>query len=695
MELKDQILARMYVVITLMSLLPILVGLQVLRVTAIDGDDLRAFVDTQSTEYRDIPAIRGEIFDAADKPLVVNIRRVDIAVDPTVLGLTDESELFFDMLSDVSDVTAADARRQVRRGMAINDQHIMLARRVTLSRSQLEWMESINGVIPEPTTTRYYNHGSLGAHVLGYTGTDGGLDGLEVKHDSVLSGIPGRQLVNKDRRNRVKFRPGNESRLPVHGESLYLTIDMVLQSIVEEELARGLADSRANWASLVALDPKTGAVLAWANAPTFDLNNRGASPLSARRNHAIADKIEPGSVIKVVPAAAAIQEGVIAMSDSIDTGDGSRQEGRFKIEDTHPHGKIPFTEVIKVSSNVGTAIVSDSLTDIEMYKWVRQFGFNQQTGIELPGEASTDLTKPSRWNRTDRSAMSRGYAMFGTTLQIALAYGALANGGVLMKPYIVRERRDDDGYVTWQATPDSVRRVFDQATADSLMPAFESVVSEDGTGNQVMVDGLRIAGKTGTARKNDGNGYIPGAYRATFVGFWPVEDPQVVMAIVMDEPGTSMYGGSTAGPVFKRVTERWLARMPEAAAYVRYEDESSQHIVPIPVPDVQTQPLPLAQRSLRASGLRSGRGPADFHTQVLVQDVRPGTDMLQGVPVGLAVEPDTLRVTPDVTGRSSRDAMSWLTALGIEVEIEGHGTVQRQWPAAGEPLEARMKLKLN
>lgn len=693
MDLKDQILARMYVVITLMAMLPVLVGLQVLRVSAVDGDDLRQVVEIQSSEYRVIPALRGEIFDREGRPLAVNIERVDIAVDPLEDGFSESAKTFYERLSQVSGVSVAALKRKVDN--RVSRRYAMLVKDVRMSADELKWFAAIPGVIPDGSTTRRYNHGTAAAHILGIAGKDGGQAGLELQFDSLLSGIDGQRLLRKDRRNHVKFMPGNEERPPQHGESLVLSIDLIQQSILEEELEKGTIAAEANWGAGVAVDVKTGAILAMANWPTFDPNRPGAYSIEARRNHVINDIIEPGSVIKVVPAVAAIEKGLVAMGDSIDTGDGRLQQGRFTITDTHPHGVISFSEAIMVSSNVATAMVAARMSKGLMYQYARQFGFNQNTGIELPGEAFRHLKKPEDWDATTQSAMSRGYAIEANTLQIALAYGALANGGVLMKPYLVAERRDAEGRTVWQATPDSVRRVMDQETARTLMPAFESVVSEDGTAPLAMIDGLRIAGKTGTARKANGRGgYTDRAYRATFVGFWPVEDPQVVIAIVMDEPRKSMYGGIVAAPVFHNVTERWLSRMDEVAPYFGTEDEPTIPVVPMTIPDVTDLPVPIADRRLQALGLEPRGSDEDFMAAVAEQALAPGTEALQGVPVRLASRVDTLRVMPDLDGLSSREAVAWLTQLGVEAVLEGHGTVRQQQPAAGSPLPSRARIVL-
>ncbi len=695
MELKDEIMARMYVVITLISLLPILVAMQVLRVTTLDGPDLRTTAEEQSTEFRDIPAIRGEIFDAEDRPLVVNIKRLDIDLDPSIDGFSRQAVAFYRKLSTMINTSAAVLKSRV--DGRTSPSFVTLAQDVHLSSDELDWLGRVPGAIARHSTSRRYNHGEAAAHVLGVAGIDAGQSGLELQFDAVMRGENGRRAVHLDRMNVTRYIPGSEEILPTHGESLYLTIDLIMQSILEEELKKGAIDAGAKWASAVAVDPSTGAILAMANYPTFDPNNPGRYNHNEKRNRAITDKIEPGSVIKIIPAVAALESNVVALSDTIDTGDGVLDQGRFTLRDTHPNGRIPFWQVIQKSSNIGIALVAERMDNGVLYQYARQFGFNQKTGIELPGEVATRIRKLEKWNGSTLSAMSRGYAIHASTLQIVLAYAALANGGVLMKPYLVRERRDSHGNVTWMAHPDSVRRVFKRDTARKLSPVFETVVSEEGTAPLAMVDGLRIAGKTGTAQKarSDGPGYMKGKYRATFVGFYPVEDPQIVLAIVMDEPTKSSYGGVVAAPVFKAVAKRWMARMPELAKYVHAEGHQEIEESMAIVPDVADLPAPIAVRLLSALGLNTPVTGSNYRASVLTQNLAAGREVLSGVPVELTVSVDSARVMPDVTGLAGRDARSWLAALNIEVRIDGHGTVQSQSVTAGGELPQEVTLILN
>jgi cell division protein FtsI (penicillin-binding protein 3) len=428
--------------------------------------------------------------------------------------------------------------------------------------------------------------------------------------------------------------------------------------------------------------------MALANYPTFDPNRPAAFSDDARRNRAITDRIEPGSTFKLVAAVASIESGIVSMFDSIDTSPGWIVRSGRTINDTHPHGVISFEDVIALSSNVGFHLVTEKLDPGRFYQYARQLGFGQLSGFDLPGEVTGSLKRPERWSGTTLSAMSRGYEVDATALQLLTAYAALANGGLLVRPYVVAERRSLTGDLTWSAPADSVRRAFDRETAATILPAFEKVVNE-GTAENALVDGLRIAGKTGTARKTRNARYVDGLYRATFVGFFPVERPEVAMIVIMDEPKSSIYGGSVSAPVFQRTTERWLPTLSSQAARFALPDsivtEEERTI-----PDVTGLPISVARRRLQRAGLRfwSAR---DVPDTALIAEQSPVSG-----PWSDHADEITLRVSgasaaarpgmPDLTGLGAREAFFWLESQGIEVRIEGHGRVYRQSPAAGEPL---------
>lgn len=692
MEAKEAILARMYVVLTLLSLLPLLIVGQILRIHVTEGGDLKVQAERQARSFVGIPAVRGAIYDRNGRMLAVNTARYDLALDPTVPGFEQQDDSFFEMLSKLTGTPASSYRRRMQ--LRSSPQYVQLVRGISERQKEEIAGWDVPGLILNPTFARRYNYGRTAAHVLGYVNPEGtGLAGLELQYDEHLGGTDGRRAVMRDRLGRIKAFVAGQVVEPEHGESLILTIDLLRQSILEEELADGVAETKAKAGSAVAIDPQTGAVLAMANVPTFDPNRPGLFSAEARRNRAITDRLEPGSTFKLVAAVAAIEQEVVRMEDSVDTGDGWVVLQGRTLHDTHAHGTISFRDVIAVSSNVGTAKVAAAFDPGTFYQYARNLGFGQPTWIDLPGEVSGRLKRPAEWSGTTLTSMSIGYEVDATPLQLAAAYAALANGGLLVQPYVVAERRDITGHTTWTASQDSVRRAFKRRTARTILPAFEAAV-EVGTATKAQIEGLTVAGKTGTARKVTNGSYAPGAYRASFVGFFPVDDPQVVLAVVLDEPQASSYGGAAAAPIFQHAARRWLSTFPEIAQRVAPPEElpNEPHYY---VPDVTGLTNAAAARRLTASGLRPHRLPEE-RLFTAGQDPSAGTRARPLQRVRLAV-PDSVvaegRSVPDFRGWSVRDAVHWLSRNGAEVRVEGAGAVVDQQPYAGQPLTETVVLR--
>lgn len=691
MEQRDQILTRLYVTLTLVSLIPVLVVFQLLRIHLLEGPVLREQGKQQASSYMEIPAIRGPVLDRAGRVLVVDAARYELALDPTAPGFTQEIERsFFDKLSRLTGQPASSFRRMLR--SSSSPQYVRLMR--DLSEEQKEKVEQwgVPGLILTPEFARRYNYGKTAAHVLGHVDADGkGIAGLELQLDEYLIGTPGRRSLKRDRLGIRKALVGGRVVEPEHGETVVLTLDLIRQTIVEEELARGVEEMGARWGTAIAMDPYTGAILALANVPTYDPNRPGAFNTEARRNRAITDRYEPGSTFKLVTAVAAVDQGIVSLEDTVDTGPGWASFGGRPLRDTHAHGKISFADVIAQSSNVGAAHVGSRVDRGVFYQYARNLGFGQPTWIDLPGEVGGYLKKPSSWSRTTHSRMSIGYEVDVTPLQILTAYGALANGGVLVHPYIVAERRDVTGQTIWTATTDSVRRAFKRETARKLIPAFERAIT-DGTAKRAAIEGLPVAGKTGTALKATGGSYQAGAYRASFAGFFPADDPVAVLVIVLDEPAASGYGGTAAAPIFQRIVQRWLGTFPKVAERIAPTGtlpESS----PAPLPDVRGLPLNVAVAKLTSSGYDV---EVPDHAEGTVTEQRANSE--SGDRVSNAIRlvadgPDSLRVLPDLTGLSARQATYWLTSRGVDVRIEGTGRVVSQSPAPGAPVPAEVTVR--
>jgi cell division protein FtsI (penicillin-binding protein 3) len=493
----------------------------------------------------------------------------------------------------------------------------------------------------------------------------------------------------------IKAFVGGQVVEPKHGESIVLTIDLVRQTILEEELARGVRESGATWGTAVAMDPHTGAILAMASYPSYDPNRAASFPEAARRLHAVTDRLEPGSTFKMVTAIAALEQGLVSMSDTIDTGAGWAVFGGRTMRDTRAYGRLSFEDVITYSSNVGTARVAERMDAGVLYQYARNLGYGQPTYVDIPGEVSGTLRKTHTWAGTDKTSMSIGYAVDATPLQIVTSYAAFANGGLLVHPHVVAERRDVTGRTVWTAPVDSVRRVFDPATAQALLPAFEKVV-EEGTAKQARVPGLRVAGKTGTARKVEGGRYVGGAYRGSFVGFFPAEAPRVVMVVVMDEPRTSGYGGIVSAPVFQRTAHRWLATFPEIADRVAPR-EGLPDVHTVEIEDQVGRPASIAANRLAAGGLAVPWPESEMAGRtVRSQEPTGGDSAPPASRIRLAVDaaaeiPTTM---PDLTGLTAREAVFWLTSVGVRPQVEGSGIVASQVPAAGSPLQEHAVVRL-
>ena len=679
MPIRDEILARMYVMLTLLVLVPAAVGLQVIRVGLLDLDQLEEAGDRQTAAVAEIPAMRGSISDRFGRTLAVNTARFDIAVDPGIEGFASEAEKLYASLGRVTGSSAAQYRRAVSR--KAGSRYVLLERGLTTADvSKLH--RSTPGLILEDRHRRTYNYGSLASHVLGHVDADlRGLAGVEQQYNGYLTGVAGRSDMQRDRLGRIRPAADGAVVLPDHGSTVVTTIDLVLQTILEEELAKGMERARANWGTAIAIDPETGAILAMANLPTYDSNRPGAFPTPSRRNHAITDQVEPGSTFKLITAVAALENGTIGKEDTVDTGPGWAVLHGRTLRDTHAYGRIPFREVIAVSSNIGSARVAEMGTKADFYRTARAFGFGMSTGVDLPGEEAGLLRRIHEWSGSSLSALSRGYEVQATPLQILTAYAALANGGRLMRPHVVREIRDVRGETVWRAEPDSIRRVMSRKTARRLLPAFEEVVT-DGTAKKAAIPGVRVAGKTGTAWKVIDGSYTSSRSRATFVGFFPAEAPRVVMLVMMDEPRLSIYGGEVAAPVFAEAGRRWLPTLMG-------DDEPAPAVAvdTVSVPALTGAPLSVAERRLLAAGLETAGLDPEDGSVVSAQRIEAGKRARLWTRVRVDTADDAAPAAmPDLRGWTVRDAAYWLSERGVGVRVSGSGLVRGQTPQAGAPI---------
>ena len=692
---RQTILNRLYAVMVGLLLVPAGVVAKVVVVQMTDGPELRAAGERQAESYVDLPAQRGLILDASGRVLAQNTARYEIAADPTVAGFAEREAELADLLGRLTGKGAAHVRARIRD--RASRQYVLLERSLDEpSKEQLDRAE-IPGLLITGSFARRYTYGRTAAHVLGHVDSDlTGKAGMELQLDESLAGTAGRRAVQRDARGRIKAVVGGSVVQPRHGETVVLTLDLVRQSILEEELARGVAEAGAAWGTAIAMDPRSGAILAMANVPTYDPNQPAAVAVGARRNHAVVDRIEPGSTFKLVTAVAALESGAVALSDTIDTGDGWAVFGGRTMRDHLAYGRVSLSEAIKVSSNVAMGRIAGEMGPTPLYRTARAMGFGQPTNIDLPGEVAGSLARPDTWDGTTLAWMSTGYAVEVTPLQLLTAYAALANGGLLVRPHVVAERRDVHGDVVWRAEPDSVRRAFSARTADALRPAFERVVMErGGTGANARVPGLRVAGKTGTAKDASGGGYAGGRYRSSFVGMFPADEPEVVLLVVLSGATNGFYGGEVAAPIFGGTASRWVGTFPTIAQRVA-PPQAVPARTEAALPRLAGMPGRLAASRLRADGL-APRLPRDAAwAPVAYDDARAGQTarLDRTVQLDEAAHGGGAATVPDVRGLSTRQALAWLRAAGLQPRLRGTGVVREQSIAPGTALKGSPTITL-
>jgi cell division protein FtsI (penicillin-binding protein 3) len=408
---------------------------------------------------------------------------------------------------------------------------------------------------------RYYPKGYTGSHIIGFTDVDNkGIAGLELMYDKYLKGKVSRVSVGRDARGN---RLSTDMREGIAGNNLVLTIDEGIQYIVERELSKVMSEWKAKAAVAVMMDPMSGQILAMANRPAFNPNSAGRSKTSARRNRAITDVFEPGSTLKSILAAAALEEGVTDLDEIFDVSQGYIVVGGKPVRDTHKHDPLTFQEIIQMSSNVGAVQVGLRLGKEKYYEYIKRFGFGEKSGIDFPGEVKGILRNTDKWSGTSLAALSIGQEIGVTPLQILRAYAAIANGGLLMKPYIVSDIISPAGKVIRRISPEVERRTVSRATAETVKEILKMVVEEGGTAQKADIRGNLVAGKTGTAQifDSDEGRYSRDKFVSSFVGFVPADNPVIALIVIVYEPEGATYGGTVAAPVFKRIIENTFAYM--------------------------------------------------------------------------------------------------------------------------------------
>ncbi len=541
---------KVYLVGCLLLWLALFLRLSILQV--IGGGKYRKIAEEQHKTEVEITAERGNVLDRNSEPLAVSFEcrscyahpqlvddPVAAAQDLSKIGLGPKWEIIPKLKSGKSFVW-------IRRGIDPK-----VAERI----EQL----GLRGVHLISDVERVYPKGIAG-NLIGFCGQEmRGLEGIEYEFDGVLAGSPGKMIVQRDAIGHTYPLPEYPKKEPENGSNMIISIDADVQSIAERELARGVEKFNARGATCIIIDPATGEILAMANSPSYNPNMRGNGTPEEWRNRAITDLFEPGSTLKIVTMASALEEGVVAKTESVDVDSGKIVIQGIAIEDAEKRKTLTTAEVLIHSSNVGAVKIAQRVGKSKLYEYLRAFGFGNPTGIDLPGEAHGILSRPDGWSDIRLANIAVGQGVSVTAVQLAFAFGAVANKGVLMRPVIVKRITDSYGNVIREFNPTPVRRVISEKTALEIVEMLSEVV-ELGTGRKVKYSGLPIAGKTGTAQKIGENGrYSNSKFTASFCGFFPAHNPRILMSVVVDEPqGLHHYGGDVACSIFKEITVKMV-----------------------------------------------------------------------------------------------------------------------------------------
>ncbi len=425
-----------------------------------------------------------------------------------------------------------------------------------------------SAIFAEADQLRVYPNGPLAAQVLGFVGSEdvtangasitqiSGRDGIELVLNSALSGVAGWRVTETDRQRRELVPLRDEDVQARDGLNVVLTLDSAIQHIVETALAEAMQKHSPISITGIVMRPDTGEILALAALPNFDPNNPGAASADARRDRVICDVMEPGSTFKIVVVSGALNDGVVHLGDTFDCERGHFAFAGRVLHDHEPFGVLTTKSIITKSSNIGAAKIGIRLGPNRLYDYATDYGFGERTGIPLPGEVNGILNPVKKWSKVSIAQIPMGQGVAVTRLQMLLAMSAIANGGWLMRPMLVNRLEDRNGKVVQQYEPQRARHVISDATDKLMIEALKTVVSPEGTAPGAAMKDYTVAGKTGTAQKVGPEGYERGKYFASFIGFFPADNPQLCISVVMDEPKEGYYGGQVCGPVFRDIAER-------------------------------------------------------------------------------------------------------------------------------------------
>ncbi|MCX7711139.1 MAG: penicillin-binding transpeptidase domain-containing protein [Clostridia bacterium] len=703
---KKQLKVRLVITLVLITLLFLAAVGRIFWIQILDGQRYKNKATAQQIKGQLIAPQRGTIYDRNGKELAVSIPVKTIAIDPVLLSKSKTSpDQIAQIFSDVLKVDKKDVLAKLKK----NTVYEVIKRKVELEDSNAlkKWCtdNKINGVYFEDDSKRYYPNNSLAAHVIGFTGTDNqGLSGIELSAEKYLKGIPGKIIGEVDERGwEIPFV--QEKNIDVkNGLNVVLTIDEMVQYYAEKALKKTMEDFKVlNGGTVIVLDPRNGEILAMASAPDFNLNTPYAEPVGVSkldtsnwkdlkqdekikklqetvwRNKAVNESYEPGSTFKSITAAAGFEEGMI--SNGTEVVDAPVKVASWTINCDVPggHGRETFSQAIYNSCNPIFVKLSQSLGIDRFYSYVKAFGFFDKTGIDLPGEATSIFQK--RPTEIDMVTASFGQSFQITPIQLITAYGALANGGKLYKPHLIKELKDSNNNIVFKTQPEIVRNVISKQTSDIIKDNLVGVVDE-GTGTNAYIPGYNVAGKTGTAETFENGVRSTEHFIASFSAFAPADNPVINVLVVIDYPSQkSHFGGSVAAPAAAKIIEETLNYLGVERNYtdkdrVRMKQE-------VNTPDITNKTLKEAINTLTGLNLKHKviGDAGNLKALVAGQYPKPGESIIANSMIVLFTDKNNMNMTvkmPNLTGKTIYEATKVLNDLGLNIKVKGNGVSATQ-----------------
>ncbi len=697
---------RINITLTAILLMLFIVISRLVTLQIIDSEKYAIIAKKQSQTREIISPLRGVIFDRNMNPFVSNIFKVSVIVDPYKLKNPDS------VATLLSNVFGKTKQEYLEKLINKNESSFYIERKAELD--DLKGLDTfrIEGfeVFKEPS--RYYNLGQTASQIIGYNDLDNkGISGIELSFNKDMTGKDGYMISRKDGRGNKRQDLNYIQKEPESGANIVLTIDKNIQQIAEEELVSGISSFNATKGKAVIVSIKTGEILGMCTYPTFDPNNIKKEDSAGMKNAVISDIYEPGSTFKLITASAIIEEKLSNANSVINTESGRYKIYGMDIFDSYSASSLTFQEAVEKSSNIGFVKMSQKLGAERFFKYARDFGFGIYTGIELYGENRGYLKRPIDFTNGSLEFMSIGYQVAVNALQLTMAYSAIANNGMLMKPFILKKIVSPDGRILQESMPSPVRQVVSAETAKELTRMLKGVV-ERGTGVDAKIEGISIAGKTGTTQKLVEGEYSSSSHISSFVGYFPADNPEIIITIIIDEPKNGYYGGKVAAPVFQKIATRLIDYIGKSNGYKdeylvnnnmqksTIEVTSNTKIIPnlvnMRVKDAQEI---LKERNIAFAVEKEFSTNEPNEQVVFNQEPSYGSIYKDGTIVKLFLSEknlanETSYIIPNVKNMSLRKAINKLVSEGFIIDVNGSGEVVDIFPKSGTKVISNSKVIL-